>query len=260
MTNKYKIVLLGSGNVAYHLAEMLKRSDINIYQVYNINKKSGEKLAKKHNSSFTNNINEIVTDADLYIIAIKDNFIKNIIDKLRINKGIVIHTSGTTDINVFSNKFENFGILYPLQTFTKEIELNYNEIPFLIEANNSKTLEFIDSIASSISKNVINTSSEQRKSIHISAVFACNFTNYFYSIADDLLEKQNLSFDLLKPLIKETTRKAIESKPKENQTGPAKRKDLNVINKHLKALEENKEIQKLYGTISEMIINSNSDI
>ncbi len=257
MTNKYKIVLLGSGNVAYHLAEMLKRSDINIYQIYNINQESGKKLAQKYNTNFVNNIHEIEKDADLYIISVKDNFIKNIVDILNINKGIVVHTSGTTNINIFANKFNSFGILYPLQTFTKEIELNYNEIPFLIEANNSKTLEFINSIVSLISKNITNTNSEQRKSIHIAAVFACNFTNYFYSIANDILEKQNLSFDLLKPLIKETTKKAIEFKPKENQTGPAKRKDLNIINKHLKALEDNKEIQKIYGTISNMIIDYN---
>jgi len=258
MTNNYKIVLLGSGNVAFHIAEMLKNSDINIYQIYNINEDSGKKLAEKYNSIFTNNINKIDTNADLYIIAVKDNFIKNIIDKLNINNGIVVHTSGTTDINVFANKFDNFGILYPLQTFTKNIELNYKEIPFLIEANNSKTLDFINNIASSISNNIIHTSSEQRVSIHIAAVFACNFTNYFYSIANDMLEKQNLSFNLLKPLINETTRKAINTKPKKNQTGPAKRKDIAIINKHLEILAKNKEIQKLYGLISEMIINSNN--
>ncbi len=260
MTNKYNIVLLGSGNVAFHLAEMLKLSDINISQIYNINEKSGKELAQKYNTNFTNNISNINKDADLYIIAVKDIFIENIIDKLTINKGVIVHTSGTTDINVFAGKFENYGILYPLQTFTKEIKLNYNEIPFLIEANSSKTIDFINNIACLISNNVTNTNSEQRKLIHIAAVFACNFTNYFYSIADDLLDKQNLNFDLLKPLIKETTRKAIESKPKENQTGPAKRKDLNTINKHLETLENNKEIQKLYGIISEMIIKSNSSV
>ena len=259
MTSKYKIVLIGSGNVAFHIAEMLKSIDINIYQVYNINNESGKKLAKKYNSKFTNNIIEIEPNADLYIIAIKDNFISELIDKLNINKGIIVHTSGTTDISVFANKFDNFGILYPLQTFTKNIKLNYKEIPFLIEANNDKTLSFINNIARSISESVIEANSEQRKTIHIAAVFACNFTNYLYSIADDLLEKQNLNFELLKPLIKETTRKAIESKPKKNQTGPAKRKDIVVINRHLETLKGNNEIQKLYGMISDMIINSNSD-
>jgi predicted short-subunit dehydrogenase-like oxidoreductase (DUF2520 family) len=148
--------------------------------------------------------------------------------------------------------------LYPLQTFTKNTKLNYSEIPFLIEANNSRTLNFIKNIASLISENVVETNSEQRKNIHIAAVFACNFTNYLYTIADNLLENQNLSFDLLKPLIKETTRKAIEFKPEQNQTGPAKRKDLNVINKHLKALNQTPDIQKLYKIISDMIINLSS--
>jgi len=254
MTNKLNIVLLGSGNVAFHLAEMLKINDINIHQVYNINSKSGNELAKKHNALFTNNINDVITNADLYIIAVKDEYISNIVDNFNIDKGIVVHTSGTTDISIFENHFKNYGILYPLQTFTKNTELDYNEIPFLIEANNTETLGFINDVASAISNKVSNVNSEQRKTIHISAVFACNFTNYFYSIADELLEKQNLSFDLLKPLIKETTKKAITSKPKNNQTGPAMRKDIKVINEHLKILETNKDFQKLYGLISDMII------
>lgn len=259
MTKDLKIVLLGSGNIAFHLAKMLKISNINIHQIYNINSISGTELASKYNTNFTNNINEICSNADIYIIAVKDSFISNIIDKLNIDNGIVVHTSGTTDINIFNNKFINFGILYPLQTFSKDVELNYSDIPFLIEANNDESLGFIENIANKISSNVSVANSEQRKLLHVAAVFACNFTNYLYSVADNLLDKQNLSFNLLKPLIKETTRKALNSKPETNQTGPAKRKDLKIINEHLKVLEPNKELQKLYGLISEMIIENKID-
>ena len=255
MTNNYNIVLLGSGNVANHLAEMFIINDINISQIFNINKRSGITLAKKYNLDFTNEFKEIRKDADLYIIAVKDNYISDVIKNLNINNGTVVHTSGTTDINVFNNKFKNYGILYPLQTFTKDTKLDYNELPFFIESNNVVSLETISYIANKISKSVTKVNSKQRKILHIAAIFACNFTNYLYTISDELLSNNNLDFNLLKPLIKETTRKALIEKPANNQTGPAKRKDLKVINEHLSVLENNKEMKQIYGLISEFIIN-----
>ena len=248
-----EIVLLGSGNVATHLGNILYKSGQNIIEVYNKFDESGSILAKKLNAKFINNISEINKNADLYIISVVDSFLTELISKLDINNGFVVHTSGTNNINCL-NKFKDYGVLYPLQTFSKNAILNYDNIPFLLEANSINNLNFLKDFCNTFSDNIFEINSEKRKIVHVSAVFACNFTNYMFSISNDILKNNDISFDILKPLIQETVNKALQNNPKLSQTGPAKRKDIKIINQHLKLLESDKDYQKIYELLSNNII------
>ena len=249
-----KIVLLGSGNVANHLGKILYNSGQNIIEVYNKFDESGILLAKKLNAEFINKVEKINKNADLYIISVVDDFLDELVSKLEINSGMIVHTSGTKNIDCLS-KFKNYGVLYPLQTFSKDTELKYKEIPFLLEANTPENLIFLNEFTSEFYDNIYHISSEKRKQIHTAAVFACNFTNYMFSISEDILNKNDISFDILKPLIQETVNKVINNSPKQSQTGPAKRKDIKLINEHLKLLKLDKDYQKIYGLLSDSIIN-----
>ena len=248
-----EIVLLGSGNVATHLGNILYNSGQNIIEVYNKFDESGTTLSKKLNANFINNISGINKNADLYIISVVDDYLEELVSKLNVEKGIVVHTSGTKNMESL-NKFENYGVFYPLQTFSKNTNLDYKNIPFLLEANTDKNLKLLKDFCKTFSNNIFEINSEKRKIVHTSAVFACNFTNYMFSISEDILKKNDISFDILKPLIQETVNKAIANGSKQSQTGPAKRKDINLINEHLKLLEFDKDYQKIYGLLSESII------
>jgi len=248
-----KIVLLGSGNVANHLGNILYHSGHSVIEVYNKFDESGNVLAKKLGASFVNNISKVNKNADLYIISVVDDFIEELVSKLNITNGVVVHTSGTKKLCVL-NKFQNYGVWYPLQTFSKNTKLNYSNIPFLLEANNNKNLRLLEDFTKTFSDNIFNINSEKRKLVHVAAVFACNFTNYLFSVSEDILAKNDISFDILKPLIQETVGKVIRNSPKQSQTGPANRKDLSLINEHLMLLENDKEYQKIYGLLSENII------
>ena len=166
-----------------------------------------------------------------------------------------MHTSGSIGIDVFEPNFSDFGVFYPLQTFNTYIELTISEIPFCIEGN-SKTFEKeLIEIAKNLSSNVITMNSVQRKQLHIAAVFANNFSNHMYSIADDLLTEEDIDFKVLLPLIKQTIAKINTNKPKAIQTGPAKRKDIKIIQKHINLIQQ-EDIKELYQKISNSIIKT----
>ncbi|MEE2931387.1 MAG: Rossmann-like and DUF2520 domain-containing protein [Bacteroidota bacterium] len=245
-----KIILIGSGNVATHLGKKLKSSNYNIIQVFSRKKESAKHLAKELNANFTNKINEIM-EADLMIVSIKDTEIARIIRQLP--NIPVAHTSGSISINVFAEKFTNYGVIYPLQTFNKDIKLEY-DIPFCIEANNKKFEKKLNEITQGISKNVCIMNSEDRKTLHIAAVFACNFSNHMYTIANTLLDKKNIPFSMLLPLIQQTNSKLKYDKPKNLQTGPAKRQDIKVIKSHINSLKD-KKLKEIYNLISNHIID-----
>ena len=222
-----EIVLFGSGNVANNLGYMLYTNGNNVIEVYNKYKTSGIYLSEKLNAKFVNSINDINKNADLYIISVVDDYLEKLVSNLNINSGLVLHTSGSKNMECL-NKFKNYGVLYPLQTFSKDTKLNYKEIPFLLEANTSENLNTLKEFTSKFSDNIFEIDSKKRKVVHTAAVFACNFTNYMLTISEDILSKNDISFDILKPLIKETLNKALINKPSESQTGPAKRKDIKV--------------------------------
>ena len=244
------IILLGSGNVATHLGIALKNNNYTIVQVYSKSIKNAKILANKLDAHFTNDLSKLKS-ADLIIVSINDDAILSVISQIK--NTAIVHTSGSIGLNVFKEQFSNYGVFYPLQTFNKEVDINISEIPFCIEGNSLEFEKQLTEIAKALSNNVVKMNSQQRKQLHIAAVFACNFSNHMYSIADDLLAKNDIDFKILLPLIRKTITNLESNKPKEVQTGPAKRKDTAIIQEHIATIKE-KEINELYQKITANII------
>ena len=239
-----EVVLLGSGNVATHLFKAFSATEgIHVKQVYNHSKNS---LAYFQDKTETTEVISEITEADIYIMALKDDIIPAMAAKLQDKQGLVVHTSGSVaieDLGAFRRK----GVLYPLQTFSKEKEIDYSEIPFCIEANNPDDLQLLRSLAQKISGKAYEINSQQRKKLHLSAVFVCNFVNHLYAVGEQICQKNEIPFDILKPLIAETANKVQQASPATVQTGPAIRNDRSTIEGHLQLLEsgENKKIYEL---------------
>lgn len=248
-----KIVFIGAGNVATQLAIALKNVGENIVQIFSKTTESAKKLAILVNSDFTNDLTAINPNADIYFYAVTDNILPHLIKKLTFCKGIHIHTAGSLAMNIFEKHQQNYGVLYPLQTFSKNKKVNFQHIPFFIESSNNDVKEILLKITQKISTKIFFANSERRQKIHLAAVFACNFTNHMFSIAENLLD--DIPFEVLMPLITETTNKIKNIPPLEAQTGPAKRNDTDIIKKHLQLLANNPVWQHLYQEISEDIIN-----
>ncbi len=248
-----KIVLLGAGNVAYHLGPLIKKNGHTILQVYSPTARNGKALALKLKSIHIQSTSEISNEADIYIVAIKDDAITNVINKLTFLPQLIVHTSGSIGIDVIPKRFKNSGVLYPLQTFSKNSKTTPGQIPICIEGSNKKSLRIIRKLANSISPLVYEVNSEKRRIIHLAAVFANNFTNYLLSLSAKILEKNNVKFEVLLPLINETIDKISKEKPADVQTGPARRNDKAVIKKHMKLLSNDPDVQKIYSVLSKSI-------
>lgn len=253
MINK-RVILLGAGNVAHHLAPALLKVGINLCQIYSRTLESARELGIKTGITYTADISAIYPDGDIYIFCVSDDSLLSLYKKLRINKdALLIHTSGSLSIDLFKPFTSHCGVLYPLQTFTKKRDLNFKEIPLCIEAMTPEGMNEIQTLAQMLSDQVKEISSEKRKILHLAAVFANNFVNHLYGIAGTILEKEQLDFNLLRPLIFETAHKVLIMSPEEAQTGPAKRKDENIINLHKSLLKEERKLCNLYIQLSESI-------
>jgi predicted short-subunit dehydrogenase-like oxidoreductase (DUF2520 family) len=250
---KNKIVLIGAGNVATQLGLMLQEKGFSIVQVYSNTLASAECLGNLLRTNYTNTPQAVYPDADIYIFSVKDAALSPVLNKLPVLSGLLIHTAGSLPLNVFTGYSQRFGVLYPLQTFSKNRKISFAQIPVFIEANNPDDEQLLEEIASVFSNKVIRLTSEKRKFLHLAAVFACNFTNHLYSQAADIMEEQDLSWDLLLPLIQETADKVKDLHPQAAQTGPAVRYDENVINKHLELLDNDVEKQRIYLALSQSI-------
>lgn len=248
-----KVVLVGSGNVATHLAHALKGAGINTVQVWSKRIENAKILADQIEAQVLTDLSEIDQEADFCIISIKDDAIENTLNELKQFNGIILHTSGSVSLEVFGDDFRNYGVLYPLQTFSITKDVDFSIIPICIEANDSKTLKSISQLAEKLSDKVIEVSSEKRKILHLAAVFACNFTNHLYALSSDLLADYNLEFDILRPLILETALKVQHSLPNEVQTGPAVRSDEQTLKKHEELLLKQPQLLTIYQTLSESI-------
>ena len=250
--HSYKIVFIGTGNVATHLSLALQQSGHSILQVYSKTELSASVLGKKLRVPYSTSLSEIDVHANVYIFSIKDSAIIDCIKEMPVVKGLLVHTSGSVPLSVFDGFTDRAGVLYPLQTFSKNREISFEEVPFFIEATNKKDENLLCELVKPISKNINVISSEKRKYLHLSAVFSCNFVNHLYDLASQILEEQNISYEFLLPLIKETAAKVQEIAPREAQTGPAIRYDKSVIQTHIDLLsDENKK--KIYEMLSQSI-------
>jgi predicted short-subunit dehydrogenase-like oxidoreductase (DUF2520 family) len=246
------ISIIGSGNVAQHLITALKKAEgIELKQV----------MARQKNSlSHLLDSNKIISDynqlqpADLIIIAVTDDAIAEVSTQLPFSNQLVVHTSGSVSINAIDSKNRQ-GVFYPLQTFSKSKEVDFKIIPICLEAQNEKDFQTLETVAKSISNVIYKVDSEQRKALHIAAVFVANFVNHLYQIGNDICIENDLSFDILKPLIQETANKILKLSPNEAQTGPAKRKDTQVINTQLNFLKDDNQ-KEIYKLLTKSIIDN----
>ena len=252
-----KIGIVGSGNVASHLVRALKNAGYPIAGICSRRLSHAEKLLNEigdfEQATIATESIEDLFPADVLILAVNDDSILEVAQVLsKIDPGsCVIHTSGSIALSLLSEHFPNCGVLYPLQTFSKDRRVKFSSVPFFIEASNKKTLELISSIAFNISERVVEMNSEQRRRMHLAAVFACNFVNHCYVLAEQEMIKCGLDFELLLPLIDETTSKVHRLSPQQAQTGPAIRNDKRIINLH-KALLGQPE-QEIYQLFSDNI-------
>lgn len=253
MMNK-KIVLIGAGNVAHHLAPALLRAGMNLCQIYSRTLESARDLGRKTGITYTSDTFAVYPDGDIYIFCVSDDALLSVFKSLRINEdALILHTSGSVPLDIFKPYRQNYGVLYPLQTFSKMRNLDFGEIPLCIEAPDKEVLKTIGQIADKLSSKVYEISSEKRKKLHLAAVLANNFTNHLYHMAGKLLEKEDLDFNLLRPLIFETAHKVMQMIPENAQTGPARRGDTNILNLHKSMLKDNRDIQTLYVLLSQSI-------
>lgn len=250
-----RIVFVGAGNMATQLALALSNKGCRILQVYSRTIDSARQLAGRvgNNTLYTNRIADIVTDADLYIFSLSDNALPDVIEQMQSNDALWVHTAGSMPMDVFAAKCARYGVLYPMQTVNKDRVIDWSDVPVFVEASNETDTQYLVQLSQRLSKNVSRSNSQQRQSLHLAAVFACNFTNHMYAIAEKLLQEQGLEFDVMKYLIRETEHKAESISPIEGQTGPAVRNDVNVMNKHL-ALLGNTPEGELYRLISKNIM------
>ena len=249
------ISIIGSGNVATHLGKAFYQKGIAINQVYSHSIENAAIIAQQINATSTANLNEIKPDADCYVISIKDDDIEAVLENFPFKNKLIVHTAGGISIDVFKKYgFTNYGVFYPLQTFSKDKALDMSSVPFCIEANNELNQKLLTQLAQQLSKSIYPIDSEQRKTLHVAAVFACNFPNYLYHIAEKITAQQNIDFDILKPLIKETAEKIINHSPNAVQTGPAIRNDEGVIKNHINLLADFKDYQDIYQLLTDSII------
>lgn len=270
-----KIVLIGAGNLATHLGKALHAAGHDMLQVFSRTMQSAETLASLLDAEPLTDIAQVRDDADVYIFSVKDSALVQLVAQLcrheadglgedgavnalrKAKKGeherVFLHTAGSMPMSVFEGMAQHYGVLYPMQTFSKQREVDFRIIPCFVEANDEFAQKQIEGLAREISGRVYQLSSEDRKYLHLSAVFACNFANHCYAISQELLEEHGIPFDVMLPLINETAAKVHEMKPKDAQTGPAVRYDENVIGKQSKLLENHPHFKKVYDSMSKSI-------
>ena len=249
------IAIIGAGNVATHLALGLSGKGFTIRQVFSRTEESARELATKLNCPYTSSLEQLTPDADLYIVSIKDSALESVIPHItrRNPQALFVHTAGSMSADVWKGYANRYGVIYPMQTFSKQRTIDFTDIPVFIEANNADDTDRLTRLMEQLSRHIYHVSSEQRRYLHIAAVFACNFTNHMYAVCEYLLKAHGLPFAAMLPLIDETARKVHLLSPTEAQTGPACRYDVNVIDRHLQMLNGEPELAKLYELISQNI-------
>lgn len=246
-----KIVIIGSGNLATQLSLALKEAGKDIIQVYSRTEEHARALAERIGCGFTTSVDDVNRKADLYIVSIKDDAIRAMAAKLA-GVATVIHTAGSIPMNVFHGHADHYGVLYPMQTFSKNRKVDFREIPCFIEASDAETLAVIRQLAERISDHVVDCDSERRKKMHLAAVLACNLTNHCYRLAERVVEAEQIDFHLFQPLIMETARKVAEMSPRDAQTGPMVRNDKSVMEMQLQMLPD-RRTRDLYRLMAESI-------
>lgn len=251
------ITLIGAGNLATHLGTALQGAGHTIRQVYSRTEASASTLAERLQCSHTTAIDGISNGSDLYIISVKDSALQQLADQFtRVSPdALFVHTAGSMPMDVLPSRRR--GVLYPMQTFTKQREVDFSVIPCFTEANNEADLSLLNTLCSGISRQVIPLSSDDRKWLHVSAVFCCNFLNHCIALGSEVLQQHGIPFSVMLPLVSETVAKLQHLTPSEAQTGPAIRHDENVIQRHLALLADNPQLRDFYEQATRSIQSLN---
>lgn len=234
-----KIAIIGRGNVATHLYKALK--DMADVQMVN-----------------PHTLEDLPSEPELILISVKDDAIEKVMDKLPETNAVIAHTAGSVPLDILKKNNNSVGVFYPLQTFTKDVDLNYSEIPVFIEGDTRETVERLTKVAELFTNNIHIADSDKRKKLHLASVFACNFTNALMGIADSILKESDLDSAVIRPLLRQTINKLNIMSPADAQTGPAKRKDMKVIDEHLRMLETNPTLKNIYQQLTDFIQNEPS--
>jgi predicted short-subunit dehydrogenase-like oxidoreductase (DUF2520 family) len=255
----YNIAFIGAGNLAWHLAPELENFGHKVSLVYSRSKKNAITLIDRlYRASYKKNLDFSRSDIDIIIIAVSDNFIEEIASEIIIPENCcIIHTSGTQSIDILERSAaDHYGVLYPLQTFTKGVKTSFKDTPVFVEGNGDYAYKVLRELSRKLSKHIYKLDSEQRSNLHLSAVLASNFSNHMLTIAKSLMDKHDMSFELLQNVVYSMVQKAFETGPENGQTGPAVREDQATLEKHRKMLRDDRDLLKLYTLISNHIIKT----
>jgi predicted short-subunit dehydrogenase-like oxidoreductase (DUF2520 family) len=252
------VSIIGSGNLAWHLAPALDNVGFVVKEVFSRNPQHAEQLTSRlYQAEVKATLDFSTSNSSLFIIAASDDAIKSIAQEIILpDEAILVHTSGSQPLSELEfSATTNVGVFYPLQTFTKQKKVDFKNIPIFIESNNEETEEALMLIGKAISNQVRKIGSEERQALHAAAVFASNFTNHMLTISKGIMEQNGLDYDWLKPLILETIQKSLNLDPESAQTGPAKRGDLEILDKHLEFLKEDEAVAEIYKIVSQHIVD-----
>lgn len=250
-----KIVIIGTGRVATQLGSAFHNAGFSVAQVYGRNPRAAAMLAAKLDCPYTSDLGMIYHDADLYLLAVADDAISHISGELNQIRGLLVHTSGFQPVSAIHQEISRKGVFYPLQTFSFDRNPVFSEIPFFVEADNEADTQLLEQLAFKLSSTVVRSTSQQRQQLHLAAVFVCNFSNAMYDMGHELIKSNQLNFDLLKPLIRETAEKALQMDPSLAQTGPARRNDNNVLMAHRQILQQYPQLSSVYASVTDYILN-----
>lgn len=247
-----KVSFIGSGNVATVLAKQLFHRGFTIVDIYSKQIYHAQQLAETVSARAIDDLKNLTLTADIFIIAVSDKSISQIINQLFLSDKLVIHTAGAVSIEVLNKVSKSYGVLYPIQTLRKEMNSEV-EIPFMIDGNNSYTTNLIENLVNKLQQSFVYGTDEKRLKIHVAAVFASNFVNYLYYLSSDYCTKEQIDFKLLQPIIEQTAMRLQSNLPGEVFTGPAFRGDKNSIEMHLSLLAHYPDLQKWYALITDGI-------
>lgn len=248
-----KILLVGAGNLAWHLGPALQRAGFDVVQVFSRTMASAEKLGKRMGIPFTNDMADLSKEARMIILAVADDAIAPVLESLPRQYPCIVHTAGSMPAVILREFAKHYGVLYPLMTFTRERPLDMGIVPFCVESGDPDTEEMLVDMAGRISGIVHRIPFGERKKLHMAAVIATNFSNHMCRLAEDYLRSEGLDFGMLKPVIGETAAKVMNMSPAAAQTGPARRGDRDIMDAHMELLAGNPELQKIYTFVSDSI-------
>ena len=252
------ISFIGSGSLAWHLAPALDNAGYIVREVYSRNPKHAESLTERlYQADVKASLDFSSSKSRIFIIAVSDDRIKDVATEVVLPDGaILIHTSGSRPLTILQfAAASSMGVLYPLQDFSRDKRVDFKTVPIFIETSDEECERVLIAMAKTVSNHVSRITSEERKALHVAAVFASNFTNYMLTLSKEVLQKNSLKFDLLKPLILETINKSLSLGPEEAQTGPARLGDLEILDEHVSFLQNEERVAQLYQLISQHILD-----